>query len=106
MLLSSRTGSRWPRPSCSDDQDAEILYERAVALDLPRWPSLEAPLRLAHGRRLRRLHQVADSRLTLRQAATAFTRMGAEARAARIAAELRASGERVEVSTPGPLQPG
>lgn len=89
----------------SDDQEAESLYERAVALDLPRWPSLEAPLRLAHGRRLRRLHQVADSRLVLRQAATAFTMMGAEARAARIAAELRASGERLEGGVLGPLQP-
>lgn len=93
------------RAVLSDDQDAEYLYEQAFALDLPRWPSLEAPLRLAHGRRLRRRHQVADSRLTLRQAATAFSLMGAEARAARIAAELRASGERAEGGAPGTLPP-
>ncbi|MEV0850156.1 LuxR family transcriptional regulator [Streptomyces sp. NPDC049954] len=93
------------RAVLSDDQDAEYLYERAFALDLPRWPSLEAPLRLAHGRRLRRRHQVADSRLTLRQAATAFSMMGAEARAARIAAELRASGERTGGGSPATVPP-
>ncbi|MFF4838272.1 AAA family ATPase [Streptomyces sp. NPDC001315] len=89
------------RAVLADDRDEEALFERAFAEDLSGWPFLEAPLRLAHGRRLRLRRQFADSRATLRQAAATFTMMGAEARAARITAELRASGERPETGTPG-----
>ncbi|MFJ3672479.1 AAA family ATPase [Streptomyces sp. NPDC090106] len=84
------------RAVLADDQDAEALFERAFAEDLSGRPFLEAPLRLAHGRRLRRLRQSADSRATLRQAAATFGMMGAQAREARITAELRASGERAD----------
>lgn len=89
------------RAVLADGRDAQSRYERAFAMDLPHLPSLEGPLRLAYGRELRRRHQAADSRLALRQAATVFTMLGADARAARITAELRASGERVENGTPG-----
>ncbi|WP_063775002.1 AAA family ATPase [Streptacidiphilus anmyonensis] len=82
------------RALAADDTEAEALFTASCALDLHRWPSLEAMLRLAHGRWLRRRHQLAHSRVTLRRAATGFAVMGADARAARIAAELRASGER------------
>ncbi|MGP4052130.1 AAA family ATPase [Streptomyces sp. 2A115] len=84
------------RAVLADGQEAEALFERAFAADLSRRPFLEAPLRLAHGRWLRRRRQFADSRATLRRAAAAFTMMGAEARASRIVEELRASGERAE----------
>ncbi|MFD7408537.1 AAA family ATPase [Streptomyces sp. NPDC059866] len=96
------------RAVLADDQDAESLFEHAFAADLSHRPFLEASLRLAHGRLLRRRHEFTDSRVTLRQAAAAFTTMGAEARVARITAELRASGGRAEVNTPGapgPTQP-
>ncbi|MFH8625979.1 AAA family ATPase [Streptomyces vietnamensis] len=89
------------RAVLADDQDEEELFERAFAQDLSGRPFLEAPLRLAHGRRMRRRRQFADSRTTLRQAAAIFTMMGAEARVAQIAAELRASGERSETGSAG-----
>ncbi|MFE9611750.1 AAA family ATPase [Streptomyces sp. NPDC006012] len=89
------------RAVLADDADAECRYARAFALDLSQRPFLEASLRLAHGRLLRRRHEFTDSRVTLRQAAATFTTMGAEARVARITAELRASGERAEPTAPG-----
>lgn len=93
------------RAILADDQDAPSRYASAFAMDLSRWPFLEAPLRLAHGRWLRRRRQFAESRVTLRQAAATFTMMGAAARAARIAMELRASGQRAEfTSAPGAPQ--
>jgi DNA-binding NarL/FixJ family response regulator len=67
---------------------------------MARRPFLEAPLRLAHGRWLRRRRQSTEARVELRRAAAAFTMLGAEARAARIAGELRASGERAEGHRP------
>jgi DNA-binding NarL/FixJ family response regulator/tetratricopeptide (TPR) repeat protein len=93
------------RAVLADDQDAEAMFERAFAHDLSRRPFLEAVLRLAHGRRLRRRRRFADARATLRQAAATFTMMGAEARTTRIAAELRASGERAEAGAANPLRP-
>lgn len=87
------------------DQDAQALSERAFAEDLSRWPSPEAPLRLAQGRRLRRRRQFADSRTALRQAAAGYTMLGAEARLARIAGELRAAGERADGGAPGVSRP-
>jgi DNA-binding CsgD family transcriptional regulator len=89
------------RAVLADDQDAESLYERAFAMGLSHRPFLEASLRLTHGRLLRRRHEFTDSRVTLRQAAATFTTLGADARVARIAAELRASGERAEGDAPG-----
>ncbi|PWI15816.1 transcriptional regulator [Streptomyces sp. Act143] len=87
------------------DDDARTMFERAFAEDLSPWPYLEAPLRLAEGRWLRLRRQFADSQATLRQAAAGFTMLGAEARAPRIAAELRASGERAEGAAPGGFRP-
>ncbi|MFF8381225.1 AAA family ATPase [Streptomyces sp. NPDC015661] len=89
------------RAVLADDQDAQTLFEQAFTEDLSRQPFLEAPLRLAQGRWLRRRRQFADSRATLRQAAAGFTMLGAEARAPRIVEELRASGERTDGGAPG-----
>ncbi len=88
-----------------DAQDAPALSGRALTEDLSRWPCLEAPLRLAQGRRLRRRRRFADSRAALRQAAAGYTMLGAEARLARIAGELRASGERADGGAPGVARP-
>lgn len=94
------------RAVLADDQDAQAMYERAHGEDLSLWPYLEAPLRLAEGRWLRLRRQFADARATLRQAAAGFTMLGAEARAPRIAAELRAAGERADGVAPGTPRPG
>ncbi|KUN18809.1 transcriptional regulator [Streptomyces antibioticus] len=89
------------RAVLADEHDAQAMFQRAFAEDLSRWPYLEAPLRLAEGRWLRLRRQFADAQATLRQAAAAFTMLGAEARAPRIAAELRASGERADGAAQG-----
>ncbi|GGM23704.1 LuxR family transcriptional regulator [Streptomyces fumigatiscleroticus] len=97
------------RAVLAEEQDADVLYEQAFASDLTNRPFLEASLRLAHGRLLRRRREFTDSRVTLRQAAATFSVMGAEARVARITAELRASGERTEAgaaSGPRPERAG
>ncbi|MFI9834499.1 AAA family ATPase [Streptomyces sp. NPDC051913] len=93
------------RAVLADEHDAQEMFKRAFSEDLIRWPYLEAPLRLAEGRWLRLRRQFADSQATLRQAAAAFTMLGAEARAPRIAEELRASGERADGATPGASRP-
>ncbi|MFF4354832.1 AAA family ATPase [Streptomyces sp. NPDC001530] len=93
------------RTVLADEHDAQAMFKRAFDEDLSRWPYLEAPLRLAEGRWLRLRRQFADAQATLRQAAAAFTMLGAEARAPRIAAELRASGERADGSAPGASRP-
>ncbi|MEU6840430.1 LuxR family transcriptional regulator [Streptomyces sp. NPDC046716] len=89
----------------ADDENAADLYERAFHMDLAHRPFLEASLRLAHGRWLRRQHEFTDSRVTLRQAAAAFAMMGAGARVARITEELRASGQRTDTSTAAGSRP-
>ncbi|WP_256102524.1 helix-turn-helix transcriptional regulator [Streptomyces sp. Ncost-T10-10d] len=87
------------------DQHGEPLYERAFAMDLSHHHFLEASLRLAHGRWLRRRREFSDSRVTLRQAAAAFAMMGAKARVTRITEELRASGESAGTVTSGAPRP-
>ncbi|GAA3478224.1 LuxR family transcriptional regulator [Streptomyces yanii] len=87
------------------DQHGAPLYERAFAMDLSHHHFLEASLRLAHGRWLRRRREFSDSRVTLRQAAATFAMIGAEARVARITEELRASGESAGTVTSGASRP-
>ncbi|PSM42948.1 transcriptional regulator [Streptomyces dioscori] len=94
------------RAVLADERYAEPLFARAYAEDLARRPFVEASLRLAHGRWLRRRRRLAESRTTLRQAAATFGMMGAEARATWMAEELRASGERANGSVPGAARPG
>ncbi|WP_353940337.1 LuxR C-terminal-related transcriptional regulator [Streptomyces sp. HUAS MG91] len=89
----------------ADDENAAALFERAFHMDLAHRPFLEASLRLAHGRWLRRQHEFTDSRVTLRQAAATFAMMGAEARVTRITEELRASGQRTDTATAAGTRP-
>ncbi|WP_372346671.1 LuxR C-terminal-related transcriptional regulator [Streptomyces sp. KL116D] len=84
--------SPWPRPSWPTTRTRRHGTRVPSPWTCPTGPFLEAALRLAHGRRLRRRYEFTDSRVTLRQAAATFTMMGAEARVTRITAELRASG--------------
>ncbi|WP_338704243.1 AAA family ATPase (plasmid) [Streptomyces sp. Q6] len=93
------------RAVLADEHDAQEMFKRAFGEDLTRWPYLEAPLRLAEGKWLRLRRQFADSQATLRQAAAAFTMLGSEARAPRIAEELRASGERADSAALGASRP-
>ncbi|WP_078606651.1 AAA family ATPase [Streptomyces violaceorubidus] len=93
------------RAVLSDGQEADDRYGRAFAMDLSRRPFLAASLRLAHGRLLRRRREITDSRVTLRQAAAAFTVADARARVARITAELRAGGARTETAASGGAGP-
>ncbi|MFE9899152.1 helix-turn-helix transcriptional regulator [Streptomyces achromogenes] len=114
--LEAEPGSRCPpvvaarlavaRAVLADDEDTQALPERAFPEVLSRSPALAAALRLARGRRLRRLRQVTDSRAALRQAAAGFALLGSAARAARITAELRASGERTGGGGPGMARAG
>ncbi|MGW0858431.1 AAA family ATPase [Streptomyces sp. NPDC002690] len=83
-----------------DDGDTEARLADASASDLSNCPFLQASLRLAHARLLRRRNEVADFRVALRQAAAIFRSAGAEARIARITEELRASGGRADSGAP------
>ncbi|CAL9280417.1 AAA family ATPase [Streptomyces sp. SudanB182_2057] len=113
--LEAELGSRCPRVVAArfavaravlaDDEDTQALPERAFAEELSRSPGLAAALLLARGRRLRRRRQVTEARAALRRAAAGFALLGAAARAARITAELRASGERAEGGAPGTPRP-
>ncbi|MCQ4212942.1 AAA family ATPase [Streptomyces longispororuber] len=89
------------RAVLADGPGEEALFERALAEDLSARPFLAAPLYLAHGRRLRHRRRFLEARASLRQAAATYTLMGAEARSVRVAAELRASGERLETGSAG-----
>jgi DNA-binding CsgD family transcriptional regulator len=77
----------------ADDDEAEERFERAMALDLARWPFQRARIELAYGQWLRRRRRIADSRSPLRNARDAFDRLGCEAWGNRARRELRASGE-------------
>lgn len=103
-----RTGSRWAtgvamriRAMRSDElADADFL---AAADLLAPMPFEVARTKLAHGERLRRARRRADSRAVLREALTAFERLGARPWADRARRELAAAGE--AVTPPGaPLE--
>ncbi|KUN18785.1 transcriptional regulator [Streptomyces antibioticus] len=87
------------------EQDADERYAWASAMNLSRRPFLAASLHLSHGRLLRQRREVTDSRVALRQAAAAFTVADAQARVARITAELRAGGARSDTVAPGGAAP-
>jgi DNA-binding CsgD family transcriptional regulator len=76
------------------DEDAEHLYEAALAADVTRYPVMRARLQLAYGRWLRRQRRNADSRAPLRAARQAFDALGLIPWGQRARRELRASGEK------------
>lgn len=88
----------YARPVLADDADAEPLYRAALRADLSRWPLHRARIEHAYGSWLRRQRRVAESREPLRNAAAAYSVIGAASWAELARGELRAAGER---SDPG-----
>jgi DNA-binding SARP family transcriptional activator/DNA-binding CsgD family transcriptional regulator len=82
------------------DDDAERLYESAMASLAPGCRLIRARLRLHQGRRLRGLQRYVDARDTLRAARDEFDRLGARPWAETARAELRATGEASSIRNP------
>lgn len=89
----------YARAVLAGDDEAEGLYQQALASDLVRWPWLRARIELAYGSWLRRRRKVAQSRRYLRSAQATLDLIGAGSWAERARAELRAAGERA-ISAP------
>jgi DNA-binding CsgD family transcriptional regulator len=107
-LLVEQTPSPWihagidyARPLLADDDDAEALFDAALAAETTRWPFYRARLQLAYGAWLRRRRRAADSRVPLRSARDAFDALGVIQWGERARQELRASGETSGRRTPG-----
>ncbi|QIG43915.1 LuxR family transcriptional regulator [Nocardioides anomalus] len=86
-------GMRYGRALLAAEDEAERLYEAALAADLSAWPFARARLQLAYGAWLRRRRRGAESRAPLRAARDTFDALGAVAWGERSRQELRASGE-------------
>lgn len=95
------TRTSWPdahvtadfaRAMLAGDNEAERLFEEALASVSSRRPFVRARLQLAYGTWLRRERRVVDSRAPLRAAREGFDALGATAWAERARQELRASG--------------
>ncbi len=85
---------RYARAVLADDDDAEGLFQDALATDLVRWPWTKGRLQLGYGSWLRRRRRITESRPLLREARAAFEVIGAAAWAEQARIELRAAGER------------
>ncbi|MFL5954102.1 MAG: LuxR C-terminal-related transcriptional regulator, partial [Gaiellaceae bacterium] len=83
----------YARAVLAGDDEAEQLFEAALAEVLAGWPGLRARMLLAYGTWLRRRQRVAESRSPLRGALEAFRALGIPALAQRAQQELRATGE-------------
>jgi len=82
------------------DDEAEELFQAAIASGAVGWPVFAARAKLAFGAWLRRQRRAAESRVPLRQAAETFDALGQMSRAAQARRELRASGETARRRTP------
>ena len=98
----ARTPSPWlhlsmrhARALLAEGDEAESLFEVALAADLSRWPFERARVQLAFGEWLRRRRRVAESRAPLRAAHDVFDALRAEPWAERGRQELRAAGESI-----------
>jgi DNA-binding CsgD family transcriptional regulator len=83
----------YARAVLADEENAGDLYLAALGSDLQSWPWLRGRLQLAFGRWLRRRHQVAEARESLRSAHATLSGIGATVWAAQAETELRAAGE-------------
>jgi DNA-binding CsgD family transcriptional regulator/tetratricopeptide (TPR) repeat protein len=83
----------YARAVLADEENAGDLYLAALGSDLQSWPWLRGRLQLAFGRWLRRQHQVAEARESLRAAHATLSGIGATVWAAQAETELRAAGE-------------
>ncbi len=88
------------RPLLAGEEEAEALFERALAEDTSGYPFLRARTLFSYGRWLRRQRRDADAREPLRGAVVSFDVLGAASWRRRARAELRATGERLGPRTP------
>lgn len=86
-------GLRYARAVLAPDEEAEGLFQAALAADLTGWPLERGRVRLAFGEWLRRHRRVAQARPHLRAARETFDALGVTGWSERARAELRAAGE-------------
>ncbi|MFG3206627.1 AAA family ATPase [Streptomyces sp. NPDC048192] len=85
----------YARPLVAPDEEAEPLYEQALAGRLSHWPFYRARLLLAHGRWLKRQRRITEARRPLRAAVESFDALGIKTLGEDARAALRATGEAV-----------
>jgi DNA-binding CsgD family transcriptional regulator len=88
------------RPLLAPDDEADRLFESALASDLTTHPFLHARTLFSHGRSLRHRRRSSDARSPLRKSIELFDALGAAGWGARARDELRATGESVGRRTP------
>jgi len=88
------------RPLLAPDDEAELLFTKALTQDLAGYPFLRARTLFSLGRWLRRRRRSAESRLPLRESVALFDALGAATWSRRARQELRATGERVGPRAP------
>jgi DNA-binding CsgD family transcriptional regulator len=87
-------GLRLARALLAGQDEAESLFNAALAADLTRRPFMRARTELAYGEWLRRQRRATDSRQHLRAARDTFDALGTSPWGERARSELRAAGER------------
>jgi DNA-binding CsgD family transcriptional regulator len=93
-------GLRYVRAVLADDDEAEKLFQTALAADLTGWPLERGRLQLSFGEWLRRHRRAAESRVHLRAARETFDALGLIPWSERARGELRAAGETSPRRTP------
>jgi DNA-binding CsgD family transcriptional regulator len=97
----SRAMLAYASAQLADDEQAEALYEQAIAgFDAVRVPMLRARAQLLYGEMLRRRHRRVDARAQLRPAYETLAACGMNAFAQRAARELAATGETLRARAP------
>lgn len=86
----------YARALLAQDDDAEVLFEAALASDVVRSPFTQARLRLGYGAWLRRGRRTKEARALLQAATEAFDALGALPWSERGRQELRAAGVTIE----------
>jgi DNA-binding CsgD family transcriptional regulator len=87
-------GLRLARAVLAGQEEAEGLFQTALAVDLSRRPFTRARTELAYGEWLRRQRRATESRQHLRAARDTFDALGTSPWGERARRELRAAGER------------
>jgi ATP/maltotriose-dependent transcriptional regulator MalT len=93
----------YAHPLVAPDEEAELLYQRALQTRLSSWPLHRARLLMAYGQWLRRRRRLTESRAPLRAAMESFDALGIEVLGEQARAELRAAGESVAGRSPDSL---
>jgi len=83
----------YARPLAAEDDQAEPLYQAALASGLGNWPDYRARMLLRYGEWLRRQRRASEARMPLREARESFDALGFARLAQRARLELRAAGE-------------